>query len=124
MQYDSFTISIGENYRTGWPMYMLVGSWISDRELGTSQEVDLLDLVKWPKLYELIPNSQIPLRPLWPAFAINTIFYGVILWMLFVTSFALRRWRRISRGLCTQCAYDLSHVEHKVCPECGKALCK
>ncbi len=42
----------------------------------------------------------IALRPIWPGFAINTLFYAAILWALFAVPFALRRKRRIKRGLC------------------------
>ncbi len=33
----------------------------------------------------------IPLRPIWPGFAINTLFYAVVLWLLICGPFALRR---------------------------------
>ena len=66
----------------------------------------------------------LPLRPIWPGFAINTVFYAFILWLLFAlggTPFALRRRRRIKRGLCPKCAYDLrgSATDSTTCPECG-----
>ena len=65
-----------------------------------------------------------PLTPLWPGFAINTVFYAAILWMLFAAPFALRRRRRIKRGLCPTCGYDLRgrSGESTLCPECGKSL--
>ena len=71
---------------------------------------------------------MLPLSPIWPAFAINTVFYAVILWVLFAAPFALRRRRRINRGLCVNCAYDLRGRESiasgcgHVCPECGTAV--
>jgi hypothetical protein len=55
--------------------------------------------------------------PMWPGFAINTVFYAAILWLLFATPFALRRWRRIKRGLCPACAYPVGASD--VCTECG-----
>ncbi len=61
-----------------------------------------------------------PLRPLWPGFAINTLFYAAILWCLFAAPFALRRRRRIKRGLCSKCAYDLRGTSSETCPECGE----
>ncbi len=61
-----------------------------------------------------------PLQPIWPGFAINTILYAVILWLLFATPFALRRWRRMRRGLCAKCAYPVG--ESAVCTECGRVL--
>ena len=67
---------------------------------------------------------MLPLRPIWPGFAINTAFYAFVLWLLFATSFALRRRRRIRRGLCPNCAYDLRGAGTRggaACPECGAA---
>jgi hypothetical protein len=66
----------------------------------------------------------IPLRPLWPGFAINTVFYAAVLWVLFAAPFALRKWRRIRRGLCPKCGYDLRvrASDSAVCPECGTAV--
>mgnify|MGYP003578232462 CR=1 FL=1 len=55
--------------------------------------------------------------PLWPGFAINTLFYAGILWVMFAAPFALRRRRRIKRGLCPACAYPVG--ESIVCTECG-----
>lgn len=74
---------------------------------------------------------SLPLQTIWPGFAINTLFYASILWMLFAAPFALRKRRRIKRGLCTKCGYNLRGSPHpnplaeedrvSVCPECGTA---
>ncbi len=61
----------------------------------------------------------LPLRPIWPGFALNTLFYAVILWLLIAGRFALRRSLRVKRGQCFACGYDLGHAEHAACPECG-----
>ena len=66
-----------------------------------------------------LPYRDLAVTPIWPGFAINTIFYGAILWLLIPGQFALRRLIRRKRGLCIACGYDLSHAEHEVCPECG-----
>ncbi len=65
-----------------------------------------------------LSQRALPLRPIWPGFAINTIFYAAILWMPFAP-FVLRRFIRRKRGLCIKCGYDLRGAEHEVCPECG-----
>jgi hypothetical protein len=62
----------------------------------------------------------LPLRPLWPGFAINTVFYAAILWMLFAAPGMIRRRRRIKRGLCAACAYPVG--ESDVCTECGRPV--
>ena len=61
----------------------------------------------------------LPCIPIWPGFAINTIFYAAILWVLFAFPFVIRRRRRIKRGLCPKCAYDLRGSASQTCPECG-----
>ena len=62
----------------------------------------------------------IPLAPIWPGFAVNTVFYAFIVWMLFIVPFVLRRRRRIKRGLCPKCAYPVG--TNQVCTECGTLL--
>ena len=62
----------------------------------------------------------IPLRPVWPGFAINTIFYATILWVLFAAPFQFRRYRRIKHGQCPACAYPVGSSD--VCTECGKPV--
>ncbi len=64
-------------------------------------------------------DYPLPLRPIWPGFAINTLFYAAILWPLILGPFALRRLIRRRRGLCPACGYDLRHAVHEACPECG-----
>ena len=63
----------------------------------------------------------LPLRPIWPGFLINTLFYALVLWLLWSTPFAARRLIRKRRGRCVKCGYDLTGTEHEVCPECGGA---
>jgi hypothetical protein len=62
-------------------------------------------------------DSCYPYRPFLLGFAINTLFYGGILWLLFAAPFALRKWRRGRKGLCPACAYPVGTSE--VCTECG-----
>jgi hypothetical protein len=65
-------------------------------------------------------EAGLPLLPFWPGFAINTLFYAAILWMLFALLRVLRRWRRIKRGLCPACAYPVGASD--LCTECGKPI--
>ncbi len=63
----------------------------------------------------------LPLLPIWPGFAINTVLYSAILWLLAFGPFAARRFMRDKRGLCIKCGYDLrgSSGGGGGCPECG-----
>ncbi|MCH8822568.1 MAG: hypothetical protein IH984_03575 [Planctomycetes bacterium] len=66
-----------------------------------------------------VPRS-LPYRPIWSGFAINTLFYAAILWILWSSSSAARRLIRRKRGLCIKCGYDLrGNSGGDVCPECG-----
>ena len=67
-------------------------------------------------------NNQprvLPLRPLWPGFIANTVFYATLVWLP-TCPFVLRRFLRVRRGLCVKCAYPMS--ETAVCSECGTEL--
>ena len=69
------------------------------------------------------PTGRVlPFRPIWPGFAINTLFYAAILGTLFAVPFALRRRRRIKRGLCPKCAYPIG--DSPVCTEGGNPVTK
>ena len=61
----------------------------------------------------------LPLRPIWTGFASNTLFYAVILWMLWSSPFAATRFIRRRRGLCPKCGYDLRGTAQMICSECG-----
>ena len=61
-----------------------------------------------------------PLGPIPLGFAVNTLFYAALLWLLIPGPFALRRFLRVRRGLCPRCAYPIG--ESSVCTECGGEL--
>jgi hypothetical protein len=131
----------------GWPTTSLYGVTLDKSALGqpsfhTGVEylsgLSYIDEAKSigclrSSLFDRLPTSTgrfVPLLPIFPGFAINTVFYATILWLLFFAPFTLRRWRRIRRGLCVKCAYDLrgrppapgDDSSSTVCPECGAAL--
>ena len=62
----------------------------------------------------------LPLRPIWPGFAINTILFAAALWLLIPGPFALRRFIRRRRGQCVKCGYPVG--ESAMCTECGREL--
>ena len=62
---------------------------------------------------------KILLRPVWPGFAINTVVYAAILWLLALAPFTARRMIRHRRGRCRKCGYDLRGDFSASCPECG-----
>ncbi len=64
----------------------------------------------------------VPLMPIWPGFAVNTLFYATLLWLLIWGLSTLRRILRVRRGLCPKCAYPMGRSA--VCTECGGVLAR
>ena len=124
---------------SGWPLPVFsasihsVGHGSFDYEVFGGIETPLEPFayggIKLPKGRRLppglgLPGSAmprvVPLRPIWLGFAVNTIFYAALLWVLIPGPFALRRLIRIRRGLCPACAYPRGQLE--MCSECGEVL--
>ncbi|UCD76821.1 MAG: hypothetical protein JSV91_07810 [Phycisphaerales bacterium] len=65
----------------------------------------------------------VPLRPMWPGFAINTLLHALIAWLLirgpFIARHYSRREIRRRRGRCLKCGYELRGDYGAGCPECG-----
>ena len=81
---------------------------------------------EWPSVRapQFLTIRPVPLSPLWPGFAINTIFYAAVLWVVWLTPGFVRRRIRHFRGRCIHCGYDLrGHVMRDagqiICPECA-----
>lgn len=70
------------------------------------------------------PFRALPLRPIWGAFALNTLFYALALWLAWflkiLRPFTLLRRIRIKRGRCPSCGYPTGTTS--VCTECGALL--
>jgi hypothetical protein len=62
----------------------------------------------------------LPLCPLPRGFAVNTVSYAAILWLLICGPRALRRRLRIRRQRCPACGYPLG--TSPVCTECGREV--
>ncbi len=99
-----------EQRSAGWPYRSLSGEWYFDEA-----RTPLAGRSRW-----LVGGEDLlmPMRPTWPGFVVDTVFYATLFWLL-STSFALHRVIRRKRGRCIKCGYDLRGAEHDVCPECG-----
>src|SRR5262249_17329132 len=95
----------------GWPLRSLEGFRIWRNTLSPVRQY--VSVVR-------VQGLSLPLQPLWPGFAINTVFYAAVLWGLFAGPFALRRTIRRRRGQCAACGYPVG--ASKVCTECGAQL--
>ena len=111
----------------GWPLRCLAGEARWTMLSGIVSETEYVGAVGAPSAIGPFPIDDAPyrafvLRPIWPGFAINTVFYATLLWLLMYGLSALRRFVRVRRGLCPKCAYPMG--ESAVCTECGGALPK
>jgi hypothetical protein len=88
------------------------------RQIGTSGSIRL-PLHEFDGGMGPIPRV-LPLRPIWPGFEIDTVFYAAVLWVLVTAPGFIRRRIRIRRGLCPRCAYPIG--TNAVCTECGKPV--
>jgi hypothetical protein len=109
-------------YARGWPMLSHYCRW-SGPKYGT-QDLEWGWRISWLTRYQVQQEGNVlPLAIIWPGFAINTIFYAIVLWLLIPGPFVLRRLIRVKRGRCPKCGYDLRGQPAEVgaagCPECG-----
>lgn len=118
---------IYKEWRVGWPRPCLARhTWLSFGKnipsgYGFAAGQDERGLVVLPQngMFAGFRERRLPIEAVWPGLILNTLFFAVILWLLWSALFAARRIIRRNRGRCIKCGYNLSHVEHEVCPECG-----
>ena len=110
----------------GWPA---ISMWYEADSSGDGTSVDPvpvhggLEVSAWPSSYEKHAYSRsLPLRIVPIGFSLDTFLYASLLWLFFSFPLTLRRRRRIKRGLCPKCAYDLRGSTLQICPECAKPI--
>lgn len=107
----------------GWPLLALHAElkemWPVSREGPSAWRggIGLPNYDTWPDVIDM-PRA-LPYLPIWSGFIGDTLFYAAV-WaaLIFVPGFVRGR-RRIRRGLCQRCAYDLRGLTTLGCPECG-----
>ena len=109
MQQVRYTVLIVER---GWPALTIGMEWWN--------EFHYPNRIQWQCNGYPVAGGHIPIRPLGIGFAINTLFYATLLWLLICGPFILRRLVRVKRGLCPRGAYTMG--ESAVCSECGTQL--
>ncbi len=102
--------------RAGWPMHSLeCARWVDRRNSRTFDQ----HVAFTPDLW-LHQSRLIPLRPIWPAFVINSLICALALVMLSFAFKRARRWMRLRRCLCPVCKYPYGSSQQ--CSECGASL--
>jgi hypothetical protein len=103
------------HFKYGWPCRSMHAFTYSENLKRTEKYAIMLVIEQGDIYHER--KALIALMPLWPGFAINTIFYAATLWVLFFAPGTIRRIIRRKRGLCPACAYPVGTSD--VCTECG-----
>ena len=127
--------------RSGWPLLALHGwrVWPEDSWRAWTVEVDDGTRPAEPYRYRwlwrigsieanratqgyapMAARFLLPLQPLWPGFAINTLLYAALAWLALFAPFALRRAIRRRHNQCERCGYPRGASD--VCSECGAML--
>ena len=115
---------------TGWPMLALASTQVPGRRTAQVQRLEGIDLGPPPASRfgrgVVVLHRMLPTRPLWPGFAVNsllcTALWWIVLAMLVWVIRIIHRWparRRVKRGRCPNCGYDLRGKLDAGCSECG-----
>lgn len=114
---NRFAINNVWRWRVGMPLRSMEGSrWRGEDLIERGQDRMVLHDPIFATAWRL------PMRPLWPGFVVNSLFYAVILWLLLGGLAAERTRLRCRRGLCAKCAYPIG--VSPVCTECGAAVAR
>jgi hypothetical protein len=108
----------------GWPLPSVRASYIYYVDRETSSDNPVFEELDSGILLSGTGNEWwIPGIPLWPGFAINTIFYAAMLWLLWIAPGKIRRFIRVYRGRCPACGFIIAPgtaaASGGPCSECG-----
>ncbi len=112
-------------FQFGWPCRALAKWDGFSRTMNTVATLELGFMrtgVPWPKRWPTArswDDDRLPIFPLWPGFAINTLVYGAFAWAMMAGVSYLKHRRRAKPGMCVACGYPVSGFD--LCPECGTA---
>lgn len=65
----------------------------------------------------ILGERRLPLKPAWPGFIADAMIWGAAWFGLLTLVRWFRECRRVRKGLCRKCRYDVAHLPR--CPECG-----
>jgi hypothetical protein len=92
---------------------------VTDTRSGFITRVDAAIANYKPGVWSHAQHLLFPYRPIWIGILINTIFYTLCILIAAWLLRSIRHARRMHRGCCPYCTYELHHDFRNGCPECG-----
>lgn len=105
----------------GWP-FLALSQWQHEDQSGkVSRSVSLPTPAMFQSRFEGMYGqlTGLPVIPIWRGYLLDAVFYGLVWTVLLSALRHGRRYRRVLRGNCPLCRYDLRHDFSTGCPECG-----
>ena len=104
----------------GWPFRSMAGRIELADDLSSIVSTHWVMTPDSSDSFSFATSRLLPLRPIWPCFAMNTAAYGTLAWILLRGPFAVRRIIRRFRDRCPQCGYPIATASR--CTECGRSV--
>jgi len=102
----------------GWPWRSAWGMFAFTDRTPSQQWYGLLKLSRGPA--GSVGETWVPYAPQFVGLTLNTLFWSLPWWLVFVGADKLRRWNRLRRHHCPACNYNLTGLApDSPCPECG-----
>ncbi len=126
-------ISLVRYLATGWPMTCM-NARLVERSKGGVRAVRVAGarqiVFAWDYAYIVAPAAAIdpytakilPLNPHLPELIANSIFWGMVWYLVILAVGKLHGMLRSREGMCRQCGYDLKNLPGSRCPECGAEI--
>ena len=95
------------------------GTYTTHTRGGFIDRIEAAQFAGKPAIWSHTQHLWFPYRPIWSGFLINTVFYTLIVIALAWLLRQIRHARRMHKGLCPHCAYQLEYDFTTGCPECG-----
>ncbi|MDZ4829245.1 MAG: hypothetical protein SGJ09_03485 [Phycisphaerae bacterium] len=101
--------------RAGFPFYAAQCRAMSPT--GSGAGIKFAEAISLPWPARQAPVRPLPLTPIWSGLLADAAIFGVVGWSLSLVASAWVRRRRVNRGVCPSCRYQLG--ESRRCAECG-----
>ncbi len=85
----------------------------------TTRVIDHTKYFKGRESSPMMEHVYFPYRPIWSGLLFNTVFFAIVIWMVRSVFRSIMHAKRMHKGLCPICKYQLGFVFIDGCSECG-----